>query len=284
MFRRFAFIVFVTVWPLIAHAEPRSGIDLSAIDPAVRPQDDFWRFGTGKWLDATAIPADRAAWDNFSALRETTQAQLRKVIEDIDRGDPAHPERRKVADFYASFMDEAAVAQAGLEGLRDTLSQIRGLRDRVELPALFAEMARLWVRTPWELDVFPDEHDATVYIAHLAQGRLGLPDRDYYLSDTPHFQEVRAAYRAHIIKLLSLAGEAQAGQSADGILALETRLARLQWTRVDNRDPIKTYTRMAVSELPPLLDKRDLPAYLAATGVGADFTTLVVVQPSYFGG
>jgi putative endopeptidase len=285
MFLRFALVIFIViVGSSIARAEPRSGIDLSAIDPAVRPQDDFWQFATGKWLSATAIPPDRAAWDSFSVLRETTQAQLRKVIEDIGPRDPAHPERRKVADFYASFLDEAAVAQAGLDGLRDPLSQIHALRDKAELPALFAELARMWVRIPWELDVYPDEHDATVYMGHLAQGRLGLPDRDYYLTDTPHFQAIRTAYRAHIAKLLSLAGEAQAEQSADGILALETSLARLQWTRVDNRDPIKTYTKMEIGELPPLLDKRDLPSYLAAAGVGAGISTIVVMQPSYFGG
>jgi putative endopeptidase len=268
---------------LMAVAEPRSGIDLTAIDPSVRPQDDFWRFATGKWLAATPIPADRSAWDSFSELREATQSQLRKVIEDIEPGE-TEPERRKVAAFYASFMNEAGVAKAGLAGLREVLEQLHEVRDKAELPALFAVLARLWARIPWQLDIYPDEHDATVYVAHLAQGRLGLPDRDYYLSDTPHFQAIRSAYRDHIVKLLSLAGEEAADRSADGIIALETRLARLQWTRVENRDPIKTYTRLDIAELPPLLEKRDLPSYLTAAGVGADIHSIVVAQPSYFQG
>jgi putative endopeptidase len=276
------FFIFMA-WPVTASAEPRSGVDLSAIDPTVRPQDDFWRFATGRWLAATPIPADRSAWDSFSELREATQSQLRKVIADIDPRE-TDPERRKVAAFYASFMDEAAVAKAGLGGLRDVLDQIHGIRDKAELPALFAVLARLWVRIPWQLDIYPDEHDATVYVAHLVQGRLGLPDRDYYLTDTPHFQAIRSAYRDHIIKLLSLAGEEAADQNADGIIALETRLARLQWTRVENRDPIKTYTRLDIAELPALLQKRDLPSYLAAAGVGADIHAIVVAQPSYFDG
>jgi predicted metalloendopeptidase len=267
----------------MAAAEPRSGVDLSAIDPTVRPQDDFWRFASGKWLAATAIPSDRSAWDSFSELREATQGQLRKVIEDIDPHE-VDPGRRKVAAFYASFMDEADVVKAGLSGMRDALDRIHRISDKAELPAMFADLARLWVRTPWELDIYPDEHDATVYVAHLVQGRLGLPDRDYYLTDSPHFQAVRSAYRDHIIKLLSLAGEAGAEQAADGIIALETALARLQWTRVENRDPIKTYTRLDIAELPALLEKRDLPTYLAAAGVGADIHAIVVAQPSYFEG
>src|ERR1700722_19983690 len=169
-------------------AGQRSGIHLSSIEPAVRPQEDFWRFANGKWLAATSIPADRATWDTFSALRETTQAQVRELIEGIDPQDAGNPERRKLADFYAAFMDEAAVEQAGLTGLRDQLQRIHDLRDKAEVPALFADLAQLAVRTPWSLDISPDEHDATIYVAHLEQSRLGLPDRDYYLKDDPHFQ------------------------------------------------------------------------------------------------
>ena len=103
----------------VAMAEPRSGIDISAIDPGVRPQDDFWQFANGKWLAATSIPADRSAWDTFSALRETNQQQLRDLIEAIDPQSPDGGEPRKLADLYGSFMDEARVEATGLDGLRD---------------------------------------------------------------------------------------------------------------------------------------------------------------------
>jgi len=285
MLRQFALACVIGLaCPVVSMAEPRSGIDLSAIDPAVRPQQDFWQFANGKWLASTPIPADRSAWDTFSELRETTQAQLRGVIEGIDPADQAHPERRKLADLYGAFMDETGVENAGLAGLRDAMARIHGLRDKAELPALFADLSRLWVRIPWELDIFPDEHDATIYVAHLEQGRLGLPDRDYYLKDEPHFQSIRSAYRDHIVKLLSLAGEPAADKSADSIIALETTLARLQWTRVENRDPIKTYNKTAIAELPALIAPQDLPSYLTAAGVSRDINTVVVAQPSYFAG
>src|SRR5258708_37830616 len=101
----------------VAMAEPRSGIDISAIDPSVRPQNDFWQFANGKWLAATSIPADRAAWDTFSALRETSQQQLRDVIEAIDPGSPDGGEPRKLADFYGSVLAWARGGGDPLGGL-----------------------------------------------------------------------------------------------------------------------------------------------------------------------
>ena len=285
MLRQFALACVIGIaTSVVSMAGPRAGIDLGAIDPAVRPQDDFWQYANGKWLAATPIPADRSGWDTFSQVREATQTQLGDAIEAIDPNDPAHPERRKLADLYGAFMDEAAIERAGLTGLRDVLARIHGVNDKAELPALFAELSRLAVRSPFDIWVYPDEHDATVYAAHLGQGGLGLPDRDYYLKDDAHFQAVRLAYRDHIAKFLTMAGEPAPEKSADDIIALETALARLQWTRVENRDPIKTYNKTDIANLPALVAPQDLPSYLDAVGVGRDITTIVVGQPSYFAG
>src|ERR1700744_2341922 len=252
MFGKFVLALMIGLAVPASAAAQRSGIDLSAIDGDVRPQQDFWQFANGKWLAATSIPSDRSSWETFSEVREKTQAQLRSAIEAIDPNDAAHPERKKLADLYRSFMDEAGVERAGLSSLQEAFTQIHNLHDKSELPVLFAELSRLWVHTPFGIDVDPDEHDATTYVAQLGQGRLGLPDRDYYLKDDAHFLAIRSAYRAHIAKLLSLAGEPEADSNADKIIALETALARLQWTRVENRDPIKTYNKTAIAELPAL--------------------------------
>ncbi len=278
-------LTIASAWPASAiAAEARSGIDLSAIDRSVPPQQDFWQFANGKWLATTQIPSDRPAWDTFSEVRETTQGQLRSAIESIDPNDKAHPEWRKLADLYASFMDEAGVEQAGLASLRETLAKIHELRDKSQLPALFAELSQLWVRIPFAIEISPDARDATTYVVHLEQGRLGLPDRDYYLKDDAHFQAMRAAYRSHIAKLLTLAGEGGGDTAADNILTLETALAKLQWTRVENRDPVKTYNKTGIAALPALAARDDLPSFLAAAGVGRDIDTVIVAQPSFFAG
>jgi predicted metalloendopeptidase len=274
-------VLALLVWSTAAAAQQRSGIDLSSLDTSVRPQDDLWRFANGKWLAATTIPSDRPGWDTFTALRDTTQAQLRALIDGIDPQTP-DAERRKLADLYGSFMDEQAVAAAGLAGLKPELERIAALADKAALPALFAELAPLRVRTPFDLYVAPDAHDPSVYIAHLTQGGLGLPDRDYYLRDEPHFQAMRTAYRAHIARLLALAGVNSGEAEADRIIALETVLARLQWTRVQNRDPIKTYNRRRMGELPAVLGNDGWRAYFAAAR--AEVRELVVAQPSYIEG
>ena len=276
MVRRFLLLLVAlgAVLSSAATAQQRSGIDLSLIDRNVQPQQDFWRFATGKWLAGTEIPPDRSGWDSFSALREMTQGQLRAVIEAIDPASAAG-ERRKIADFYASFMDEVKVEAAGLAGLRPELDRIRAVTDKVALPPLFAHLSNLWVRTPYFIEVGPDEHDATVYIAHLRQSGLGLPDRDYYLKDDAHFQAIRAAYRTHIVKLLTLAGESVDDAGATAMIALEASIARIQWSRVENRNPLKTYNKRSMAEL---------PAYLTAEGLGIDVPSLVVLQPSYIDG
>jgi putative endopeptidase len=264
----------VVLAPLAVTAQQRSGIDLSTIDKAVRPQEDFWRFANGKWLAATEIPADRPGWDSFGIVREATQVQLRNVIEAIGSS-VGDEERRKIADFYVSFMDEGKVEAAGVTALKPELDRLRALDDKALLPATFARLAQIRVRTPYYVDVGPDEHDATTYLVHLGQGRLGLPDRDYYLKDDAHFTAIRAAYRTHIGKLLSLGGVPAGETEIDALIALETSMAKLQWTRVDNRNPLKIYNRR---------ERTQLPSYLNTESIGVEAPSLVVLQPSYFEG
>jgi putative endopeptidase len=285
MLRPFVFVLMIaSAWSAAMAEQPRSGIDVSAIDRSVPPQQDFWQFANGKWLAATPIPADRSAWDTFSEVREKTQGQLRSAIEAIDPKDP-YPAYRKIADLYASFMDvEGMNDLSGLTALDDILGRIRGLRDKSELPALFAELTRMSVGIPFSVDISPDKRDATTYVAYLRQSGLGLPDRDYYLKDDAHFSNVRAAYRVHIAKLLALAGVPGDLIAADNVIEVETALAKLQWTRVENRDPVRTYNKTDISALPALVARDDLPSFLAAVGVGRDTSTVIVAQPSYFDG
>ena len=280
MLRKLALLAALLLCAASSLAQQRSGLDLSSIDPGVRPQDDLWRFANGKWLARTEIPNDRAGWDTFAALRDTTQGQLRDLLEGLSASTDG--ERRKLSDLYASFMDEKTVEAAGLAALKSEMERIKALDDKADLPALFAHLVPLQVRTPWILYVEPDERTPTTYAAHLTQGRLTLPDRDYYLRDDPHFQKVRAALRGHIVKLLTLAGESATEADADAVIALETALAHLQWTRVQNRDPLKTYNKRLVADLPALTKDGGWRPYFSTAGVTVD--SLVVGQPSYFEG
>jgi putative endopeptidase len=268
----------------IGGARLGSGIDLSAEDPAVRPQDDLYGHVNGAWIRRAEIPADKSTIGSWEDIQDRIEEQLRGLIETAaTRRDDA--DRRRIADLYASFMDEAAVERAGLAPLAQELAAIEGVRSAGELAGAIGRLSRLGVDTPIAASVDQDPRNAQRYVPTLAQGGLGLPDRDYYLvAGDAKFAAARASYAAYLARLLQLSGSgADARASADAVIALETALARGQWSRVENRDPVKTYNKVETSALATLGPALDWPAWLAAIGLAGRSGDVVVQQPSYFG-
>jgi predicted metalloendopeptidase len=266
-----------------ADTAPVSGIDTQFVDAAVRPQDDLYRHLNGRWLDGFQIPADRGGYGAFTEVYDTTQQQLKSIVEGL----PAIPaagdeETRKLADLYASFMNETVLDVLGAYPLAPQFHRIDAIRTKQALPGLIAELDRIGAGTPVETDVEQDARDSTRYAVGLSQGGLGLPDRDYYLKDDARFKTARAKYVAHIQKMLALVSDRWAAKDAAAILALETALARIQWTRVENRDPVKTYNKTALSALPKLMSDFDWPQYTAAAGFADKVDYVIVGQPTYF--
>ncbi len=251
-------------------------------DPSVRAQDDFFRHVNGTWLKSAVIPPDKSRIGTFSSLREKTEAQLHVLVENAarTRGDA---DARRIGDLYESFVDEAAVERAGLGPLAAELAAIDALPSTDALGAAIGRLDRLGVDLPIAFYITLDGRDTTKNIPWLAQGGLLLPDRDYYLVEgDARFAQARAAYVAYLTKLLVLSGADAAAQAqAQAILGLETALARGQWTRVEGRDPVKTYNKMTTSALVPLAGGFDWTAYLAATGLAGWTSEIVVRQPSY---
>jgi len=175
-----------------ASAQPISGIDRGAMDARVRPQDDFYLNANGRWLKSAVFPPDKAYIGPGEQMQDTTQQQLRALISAAQqRSDDA--EAKKLADLYASFMDEAAVNRLGAKPLAAELAAIAAIGDRAQLAALFAHMGQLGVDTPIGLAIVQDDRDATHYVPALMQSGLGLPTRDYYLkTNDATFRAVRA--------------------------------------------------------------------------------------------
>ena len=268
-------------------APGRSGLDIGSIDPKVRPQDDFFRHVNDGWLRTHEIPADRADWGGFSELDEVTRGRVRDLVEATmkDGAQPAGSEARKIADLYAAFLDEAQLDALGLQPLGSEFARVEAIADPHMLAALVASLKLEGVKTPFDLQVHQDAKDASVTVVDLQQSGLGLPDRDYYLrNEDKRLVQVRAKYAAHVETMLSLAGDAHAAQSARDILALETALARVQWTKVQNRDPVKIYNRMTVARLQKLAPAFDWQAWLRGMGLDGKLDTVVVSQPSYLAG
>jgi putative endopeptidase len=261
---------------------PISGIDVQYIDHGVRPQDDFFRHVNGLWLEATEIPADKGRYGAFDKLNDDSLSQLRGLIEALQAGvDPKDPDQQKIVDLYASFMDEAALERVDLEPLAAEFARIAALGSASQIPALIAHLNRLGVGAPYNSHVHQDARDATRYVFDLAQGGLGMPDRDYYLQDERHLIDARSHYRTHVETMLRMAGQADAAREADQILTLETSLAKAQWTRVENRDPAKTYNRIELAALGELAPGFDWKRYLTDAGVAGRIDYLIVSQPSY---
>src|SRR5471030_25466 len=264
-----------------------SGIEPANFDTAVRPQDDFYRHVNGTWLRNTEIPADSAEWGSFPELRENTLPQLRGIIEDAIKDTNRKPgsEAQQIADLYLSFMDERRVEQAGLKPLASEFTKIRTLKDKQQIPALLAYLEQAGVTVPYRVNINQDKRDSTRYVAIFEQGGLGMPDRDYYLKDDDaKMREARAKYQAHIEKMLSMMGDKQAAFKAKGIVVLETELAKVQWTKVECRDPVKTYNKLTLDELDKLTPDYDWKPYLSMASLVGKVDYVIVSQPSYLRG
>ena len=262
-----------------------SGIDRNAIDPAVRVQDDLFRHANGKWLRNTTIPPDKASVGADEEMAERTQAQLRGLIEAAQRQPDGDAEVARIGDLYASFMDEAAIEKLGTRPLAAELAAIDAIGDQKQLLSVMARVGRLGADMPIGLGIVQDDRDSTRYVPRLYQDGLGLPDRDYYLkTDDARFKAAREQYLIYLSRLLALAGERDTEASARQVLALETALARAQWTRVENRDPVKTYNRVDLAGLPKLAPTLDWDALLAGLALTGKTPDVLVTQPSYLTG
>ncbi len=261
-----------------------SGVVLANFDNSVRAQDDFYRHVNGTWLKNTSIPADKSSYGAFTALRDTSEARLRTIIEEsANKPDKAAgTDEQKVGDFYASFMDEAKLEELGLKPVEPEFARIDALKSTAEIPALMAHYTRIGVSNPFTGYVNQDAKDPSQYIMYLFQSGLGLPDRDYYLLNDAKFKEIRAQYLAHVTKMLGLAGDKDAARNAKAIMALETALAKKHWTRVDSRDDDKTYNKLDRAQLKALTPAFDWEAYLKEAGIGSP--ALIIAQPSAFQG
>ena len=258
-----------------------SGIDLQWMDKSVRPQDDLYEYLNGKWLKTFQIPPDKGVYGSFTAIDDAIQLELRGIIESLPQSG-GDADTQKVVDMYASFMDEGRLETLGLQPLQAEFAAIDAMKDASAIPATMAHLTKIGAGGPFGLNVSVDAKNSSQYAVTIFQSGLGMPDRDYYLKDDAKLKATREKYLAHMQKMLSMAGDGQADKNATAILALETSIAQVQWTRVENRDPIKTYNKKTFTELPQVMAGYDWRSYLHGTGIDGRADWLIVSQPSYF--
>ncbi|MFT3906286.1 MAG: M13-type metalloendopeptidase [Steroidobacteraceae bacterium] len=263
-------------------ATSRSGLDLPGFDLGVRPQDDLYRFTAGGWERRTEIPADQSNYGAFSKLDDQAQVDVHELLEELGKS-AANPgsEERKLADLYRSFMDTQRVEQADLAPLSAELARIAQIATPTDLARYIGYNQGLGIAAPLQWYVQQDARNATVYISYVDQSGLSLPDRDYYLRSEQKYQDYRQKLHDYARQLLTLGGDADAASEADRILAIESQLARAQWSNVQNRNPVATYNRKTLAQAAELAPGIDWRTLFEAIGISAQ-DEFVVSQPSFF--
>lgn len=265
-------------------AEQKAGFALKNFDQNVAAKQDFFRFVNGSWMQNTEIPADKARWGSFDELRENAEKQVLEIVRELAVTEHSkNSDAQKIADLYKSFLNEPLINTLGLNPLRGDLARIEQVRSHSQLPTLWGELQRYRFGTPVAVYVGQDQRQSDQYITGASQAGLGLPDRDYYLKDDEKSLELLAKYRNFIQTIWQLAGFEQPEQAAEHIIAIETQLAQLQWSRIQNRDRDATYNKVTIAGLQELAPGFNWAEFLDAAELGK-VGELVVRQPSYFTG
>jgi len=258
---------------------PRSGLALEELSDEIRPQDDLFRHVNGRWLERTEIPEDKARWGAFHLIAEQAEKDVRAIVEESQQAEPG-TEARKIGDLFASFMDTARIDELGRTPIEDQLRRVDDVHEVADLLRLTGELEREGMSGLIALFVEPDPGDPTRYVPVLYQGGISMPDESYYRLD--NFAETRDAYRAHIERILDLAGVPDAADAAARVFALETDIAAHHWSREDSRDAVKTYNLKSWDDTVALAGV-DLEPWRAGVAPGheAALAEVVVYQPSF---
>src|SRR3989344_2612133 len=259
------------------------GFDPKNIDPAVRPQDDFYHYANGGWLANHNIPPSESRWGSFHILRHKTDTQLHSLLlktAALKRVTPGSPEQQ-IRDLFRSGMDMKERTKRGLSPIEPLRDRIRKLHDRDQLIDLIADFHRIGIGVFWGSGVDQDFARADLSRLHIFQDGLGMPERDYYLKDDPEQKRVRDAYLPHLRAMLRLVGynAAETGKAVEAIMRIETALARASMKREDRRTPEKLHHPHTVRQLERLTPAIAWRRYLSR--VGADVKEVNVMQPEF---
>jgi putative endopeptidase len=251
------------------------GVQTQWIETATKPGDDFDRYANGKWNDTIQMPEDKTRIGAFITLRDLSETRLHGILDELVAAKPAPgTDEARVAAAYSAFMDTAAIERAGLAPAQPYLDRIKAARSTSDIVSLFAVPG---FASPIAASIDADEKQSDRYVLYLGQGGLGLPDRDYYLLDTPRYQEIRAKYRDYLTLLLGKAGYTDAAGEAGRLLALETAMARVMWDRAASRDRDLVYNKLTRAEIDALSPGGLTRPFLERLGVG-DVQQAVVSQ------
>ncbi|HVU16094.1 MAG TPA: M13 family metallopeptidase [Candidatus Didemnitutus sp.] len=258
-----------------------AGFDVAGADLKTKPGDDFFRYANGTWVDQTPIPADKGLYSLRLAMTDRTEQRLHEIMEQEAARCGHEPKTvaGKVGAFYRSFMDESGIAARGAKPLARHLDEIRAATTREALVALMGRNSDDFFGSLFALGTDIDLKNPKEYAVYVGQAGLSLPDRDYYLE--PGFADKKAQFEKYVAELLRLEGWPEAEKSATDVVAFETAIAQVSWTRVQQRDVDATYNPMSRAELQALTPEFSWKAFLASAHLARQ-DRLIVGEKSAF--
>ncbi|WP_395075049.1 M13 family metallopeptidase [Flavobacterium sp.] len=262
----------------------KPGINLGLMDKSVKPGDDFFRYVNGTWVDKTEIPADKTRWGSFDELRQNTDKDALAILKEAAANKNLDPksDQAKAVNVYQTYMDTISRNKLGIKPIKPYLTKINAVKTIQDLNKLVIEMEPQGGIGFYGIGVGADSKNSNKNTANIGLGSLGLPDRDYYVSDDKDSKEKREKYVLHVAKMLTFIGEnkIEAKKNAEKILALEIAMAKPRLDRVERRDRRKTYNPMTVTDLQKLTPSVNWTNYIQGVGI-SKIDTIIVSQPKY---
>ena len=265
-------------------AQTNTGVILFNMDLNANPKDDFYQFVNGGWLDKTEIPADKTRWGTYDELRQKTNLDALEILKDAVANPKykSNSDQGKAINLFKTVLDTVGRNKQGLSPLKPYLAKINAIKNSKDLQVLLSEMEAYGGLGFFGIGISADAKNSNRNVIYVSPGSVGLPDRDYYVSDDADSKEKREKYVLHVSKMLQLLGTKpkKAQSDAEKILAIETAMSKPRFDRVERRDRRKSYNPMTVADLQKLTPSIDWNTYLNAIGL-KNVDSLIVSQPKY---
>jgi putative endopeptidase len=260
-------------------------IDKANMDLSVKPGNNFYEYANGKWLKNNPVPPKETRWGSFVQLHEFNSNALKSILTEVSaKKNPSGFVEKTVGDFYAAGMDSATIEKEGHSPIDADLKKIKAIKDLAGIVNEAAVFRTVGPGSPlFGFSVDQDRKDPNKMMPELSQGGTTLPDRDYYLKSDPRTLKIQVAYKIYITTLFQLTGSdsSTARKNAETIFAIEKKLAESQKTRVEMRDPIKTYNKFSLSDLSKTTSILDWKSILLKMKVAGQ-DTVIVNNPKFF--
>ena len=292
MLRSFACFAFSVLMPVASFAQSRTApalpyspsLNLRSMDKSVDPCEDFYAYACGGWQKANPIPPDQTSWSVYAKLQQDNLKFLREILEQAAAAkDKRNQVTQEIGDFYHACMDEKVINERGVSAIQPQLDAIAGLKSVVDIAPLIAKNTMPFGETLlFGAGSTQDPDDSDQEIADLAEGGLGLPDRDYYTKDDPRSKAIREKYLQYIQKVFALLGDSPeiAARNSQSVMRMETALANASWTRVEMRNPYNLKDKLNVAGLQQLAPAFDWPNFFRAAGY-PHFAIVNVESPKF---